>query len=75
MGSVSDAYDNALAEAFVASLKAELLYGRSWPTRESVRVATFEYIETFYNRVRRRSALGYLSSMEYEKVRIEEAVA
>jgi putative transposase len=76
MGSISDAYDNALAEAFVASLKTELLYRRSWPTRESVRVAVFEYIETFYNRGRRHSALGYLSPMEYEEVTIgEEAVA
>ena len=76
MGSVSDAYDNALAEAFIASLKTELLYRRSWPTRESVRVAVFEYIETFYNPRRRHSALGYLSPMEYEEVTIgEEAVA
>lgn len=76
MGSVSDAYDNALAEAFVASLKTELLYGLSWRTRESVRVAVFEYIETFYNARRRHSALGYLSPTEYEEVRIgEEAVA
>jgi putative transposase len=77
MGSVSDAYDNALAESFVASLKTELLYRRSWPTRESVRVAIFEYIEAFYNSRRRHSALGYLSPMAYEQgVRIgEEAVA
>jgi putative transposase len=76
MGSVSDAYDNALAEAFIASLKTELLHGRSWPTKESVRVATFEYIETFYNSRRRHSALGYLSPMEYEEVTIGgEAVA
>jgi putative transposase len=76
MGSVSDAYDNALAEAFVASLKTELLYRGSWPTRASVRVAVFEYIEAFYNSRRRHSALGYLSPMEYEEVRIgEEAVA
>jgi putative transposase len=76
MGSVAEAYDNALAESFIASLKTELLYRRSWPTRESVRMATFEYIETFYNSRRRHSALGYLSPMDYEEVRIgEEAVA
>lgn len=74
MGSVSDAYDNALAEAFIASLKTELLYRRSWPTRESVRVATFEYIETFYNARRRHSALGYLSPTEYEEVRMGEEI-
>jgi transposase InsO family protein len=76
MGTVADAYDNALAESFIASLKTELLYRRSWPTRESVRVATFEYMEAFYNSRRRHSALGYLSPMDYEEVRIgEEAVA
>jgi putative transposase len=75
MGSVSDAYDNALAESFVASLKTELLYGRSWVSRESVRVAVFEYIETFYNPRRRHSALGYLSPVEYEEVRMKEIAA
>lgn len=76
MESVSDAYENALAEAFVASLKSELLYRRSWPTRESVRVAVFDYIEIFYNQVRGHSAPGYLSPTEYEEVRIgEETVA
>ena len=53
MGSVSDAYDNTLAESFVSSLKTELLYRHSWPTRESARVVIFEYIETFYNPRRR----------------------
>ena len=75
MGSVSDAYDNALAESFVASLKTELLYGRSWASRESVRVAVFEYIETFYNPRRRHSALEYLSPVEYEEVRMKEIAA
>jgi putative transposase len=75
MGSISDAYDNALAESFVASLKTELLYRRSWPTRESARVAIFEYIETFYNLRRRHSALGYLSPIEYEEARMEEVAA
>jgi putative transposase len=65
-----------VAESFIASLKTELLYGRSWLTKESVRVAVFEYIETFYNSRRRHSTLGHLSPMEYEEVRIrEEAVA
>ena len=76
MGSVPDAYDNTLAESFVSSLRTELLYRHSWPTRESASVAVFEYIETFYNpRRRRHSALGYLSPIEYEEVRMEEVVA
>jgi putative transposase len=72
MGRVGSAYDNALAESFVATLKAELLYRSSWPTRQAARTAIFEYIEGFYNTRRRHSALGYLSSAEFEEVRLEE---
>jgi putative transposase len=50
MGSVGSAYDNAMAESFVATLKTELLYRASWPTRVCARTATFEYLEGFYNR-------------------------
>jgi putative transposase len=72
MGSVADAYDNALAESFVATLKSELLHRRSWLTKERLRVAIFEYVEGFYNRKRRHSALGYLSPAEYEESRMSE---
>jgi putative transposase len=73
MGRVGSAYDNALAESFVATLKTELLYRYSWPTRQTVRTAIFEYIvEGFYNARRRHSALGCLSPAEFEKVRPEE---
>lgn len=75
MGSVADPYDNALAEAFVATLKRELVDGVSWPSRESVRNAIFEYIEVFYNRRRLHSALGYRSPAEYEKVTLREGAA
>ncbi len=76
MGSVADPYDNALAESFVATLKREVVDGVSWPTRESVRSALFEYIETFYNRRRLHSALSYRSPADYEQeVRMEEGVA
>ncbi len=74
MGSVADAYDNAPAESFVATLKTELLHRRSWPTREAARVAIFEYIECFYNPKRRHSALGYLSPVDYEEGKMPEAV-
>jgi transposase InsO family protein len=75
MGSVGSAYDNAMAESFVATLKSELVYRGSWPTRASARTATFEYLECFYNTRRRHSALGYLSPMEYEEGTIKESTA
>jgi len=76
MGRVGSAYDNALAESFVATLKTELLYRSNWPTRQVVRTAIFEYIEGFYNTRRRHSALGHLSPAEFEEVRLgEEDVA
>ena len=54
----------SLAESFVATLKTELLYRSSRPTRQVARTAIFEYIEGFYNTRRRHSALGYLSSTD-----------
>ena len=75
MGSVADPYDNALAEAFVESLKRELVDRASWPSRESIRSACFEYIEVFYNRRRLHSALGYQSPAEYEEVRMRDDAA
>jgi putative transposase len=71
MGRVGSAYDNALAESFVATLKTELLYLSSWPTRQVVRTAIFEYIESFYNTRRRHSSLGHLSPAEFEEVKLE----
>jgi putative transposase len=75
MGRVGSAYDNALAESFVATLKTELLYRNTWPTRQAARTAIFEYIEGFYNSRRRHSALGHLSPVEFEEVRLTETVA
>jgi putative transposase len=53
-----DCWDNAPAEAFFASLKKELVHDEDYATREQARASIFEYIEAFYNRVRRHSALG-----------------
>lgn len=66
MGSVADAFDNAMAETFFATLKTELVYRRSWPTRHELETETFSYIEGFYNRKRRHSSLGYQSPTTYE---------
>ena len=73
MGSVADAYDNALAESFVSTLKRELLHRHSWPSREGVRAGIFEYIECFYNPRRSHSSLNHLSPIEYEEVRMRGA--
>lgn len=67
VGSVGSAYDNALAESFFASLETELIDRSDWPTRGAAKLAVFEYIEAFYNRRRRHSALGYLSPDEFER--------
>lgn len=50
MGSRGDAYDNAVAETFFATLKKELVNRRTWPSRLELQSSTFEYIEAFYNR-------------------------
>ena len=67
MGSVGDAYDNALAETFFATLETELLMRHTFVTRKAARLALFDYIEAFYNSQRRHSALGYLSPAEFER--------
>ena len=66
------ALDNAISESFVAGLKTELIRGRRFPSREAAKVAVFEYIESYYNRVRRHSSLGYLSPSDYEQATMEE---
>lgn len=59
-------WDNAVAESFFSTLKEELIYRGSWPSRAAARRAIFEYVEVFYNRERMHSALGYLSPVDYE---------
>ena len=67
MGSVGDAYDNAMAESFFATLECELLDRRRFKTQAEARMAVFEFIEGFYNPRRRHSSLGYLSPVDYER--------
>jgi transposase InsO family protein len=62
----ANCYDNAHMESFWGTLKAELLAGRTFATREHARLALFEYVEVFYNRSRLHSALGYLSPVDFE---------
>jgi putative transposase len=67
MGSVGDCFDNALCESFFATLECELLERRRFKTPEEARSAVFEFLEGWYNRHRRHSALGYLSPAEFER--------
>jgi transposase InsO family protein len=62
-----DCRDNAPIESFFASLKRELVERCRFATREEARGAIFEWIEAWYNRKRRHSALGYLSPEEFER--------
>ncbi len=66
MGSVGDAYDNAVAESFFGTLQLELLDRNQWRTREELASAIFEWIECFYNPQRRHSFVGMLSPIDYE---------
>lgn len=67
MGSVGDAYDNAMAESFFATLECELIDRRRFKTQAEARMAVFEFIEGFYNPRRRHSSLGYLSPIDFER--------
>jgi putative transposase len=66
VGRTGVCYDNAVAESFFATLKKELIHTRPWPTIDKLRTAVFEYIESYYNRRRRHSAIGYDTPIEYE---------
>jgi putative transposase len=67
MGSVGDAYDNALCESFFATLECELIDRRRFQSQAEARMAVFDFIEGFYNPRRRHSALDYVSPVEYER--------
>jgi putative transposase len=66
MGTVGDAYDNAMCESFFGTLECELLDRRRFHSQVEARMAVFDYLEGFYNPRRRHSALDYKSPMEYE---------
>src|SRR5215831_11667341 len=67
MGSVGDAYDNAMCESFFATLECELLDRHRFQSQAEARMAIFEFIEGWYNPHRRHSALGYESPINYER--------
>jgi putative transposase len=67
MGSVGDAYDNAMCESFFATLECELLDRHRFQSQAEARMAIFEFIEGWYNPHRRHSALDYRSPVNYER--------
>lgn len=66
MSRKGDCYDNALMESFWGTLKTELTFHELYPTREDAKRSIFEFIEVFYNRQRRHSAIGYISPEQFE---------
>jgi transposase InsO family protein len=66
MSAKGNCYDNAVMESFFHTLKTEVVYFERYRTRAQARQSIFEYIEVFYNRIRRHSSLGYLSPLEFE---------
>jgi transposase InsO family protein len=66
MSRSGNCYDNAYMESFFGTLKTELVHGERYQNRLEARLSIFEYVEVFYNRQRRHSALGYRSPEQYE---------
>jgi putative transposase len=75
MGTVGDAFDNAVIESFWARLQTEPLNRKKWKTRVKLSTALFEYLEIFHNRTRRHNALAMLTPIEYENVNNQTAAA
>ena len=67
MSGKGNCYDNAAVETFFKTIKAELIWRRSWATRRQAEMAIFEYINGFYNPRRRHSALGWKSPVAFER--------
>ena len=74
MSGKGNCYDNAVAESFFHTLKTELVYHELYRTREEARRSLFEYMEGFYNRIRKHSTLGYKSPVKYENMRFNQAI-
>ncbi len=69
MSGKGNCYDNAVAESFFHTIKTELVYHEKYQTRKEATSSIFEYIEVFYNRIRRHSTLNYLCPVEFEKLK------
>jgi putative transposase len=72
MSRKGNCWDNAAIESFFGSLKVECVGSTIYPSYEQARLTLFEYLEVYYNRQRRHSALGYVSPLLYEQRRRQE---
>jgi putative transposase len=72
MGSVGDCFDNAMCESFFSTLERELLARQRFPTKAEARMALFEFIEGWYNPIRRHEGLGRISPAEFERRHSEQ---
>ena len=75
MSRKGNCWDNAVMESFFSRLKVELIYAENYGSVDEARAGIFEYIELFYNKVRRHSAIGYLSPNDYEQKYMELTVS
>ena len=75
MSRKGNCWDNAVAESFFKTMKTELIYHRKFATRQEARLAIFEYIEGWYNRKRRHSALDYRTPCHLESLYLKNNVA
>ena len=73
MGSIGDAYDNAMAESFFATLEREVLNRRRFRSQAEARMAICQWVEGWYNPHRRHSALGYRSPINYERRQLPQS--
>jgi putative transposase len=71
MSRKADCWDNAVAESFFGMMKTELVYHEKLDGHQDTLYSVFEYIEAFYNRERRHSAVKYLAPAEYEKQKLK----
>lgn len=75
MSRKGNCWDNSVAESFFATIKKELIHRYKFETRRQAASAIFEYIEVFYNRVRKHSKLGYTSPAQFRRDNQPAAVA
>jgi len=75
MNRKGNCWDNSVAESFFATIKKDLIHRYKFRTRRQAASANFEYIEVFYNRIRKHSQLGYTNPVEFKRNSLPAAKA